>query len=163
MNHDSGQYSHTQLLEALEVYNQARDRSSQSGDWSIWASVFTEDALYIEHVYGEFHGRQEIEEWICKVMAPFPNMTFPQDWVATDEEKGAVVFQCQNVLPPPLQDNGRAFSFPSWTRLVYAGDGLWSLEEDVYNPSRDANPTVKAWLEGGGKFLSPELVKMRHP
>ena len=29
-----------------------------------WADLFTEDAVYIEHLFGEFEGREEIREWI---------------------------------------------------------------------------------------------------
>jgi len=43
--------------------------------------VFTEDADYIEHAFGVFKGRDRIRDWITKVMAPFPHMTVPQDWV----------------------------------------------------------------------------------
>jgi hypothetical protein len=96
-----GAYGREEILAAFRRYNEARDEASRTGDWSIWAAVFTEDADYVEHAYGEFHGRRAIEEWITKVMAPFPNMTFPQDWWALDEENDAIVFQCQNRLPPP--------------------------------------------------------------
>jgi hypothetical protein len=90
-------------------------------------------------------------------------MTFPQDWIAFDEEKGAIVFQCQNRLPHPTDPEGEPFSFPTWTRLVYAGEGLFSSEEDIYNPTKDAGPTIKAWMRAGGRFASKEKVKMQHP
>ena len=54
-------FSRAQLQEALVIFNAARDRASQSGDWRIWAGLFTEDAHYVEHAYGEMHGRQAIE------------------------------------------------------------------------------------------------------
>ena len=155
-------YSRDELQRALDVYNRARDESSRTGDWSIWASVFTDDALYIEHAYGEFRGRDAIRDWITKVMAPFPHMTFPQDWVAYDEENGAIVFQCQNRLEHPTDPNGEPFQFPSWTRLIYAGNGLFSREEDIYNPARDAGKVIKAWLAAGGKFASKEKVAIKH-
>jgi hypothetical protein len=155
-------FSRQQLQEALDIYNHARDESSRTGDWSIWAAVFTEDAQYIEHAFGEFRGRAAIREWITKVMAPFPHMTFPQDWVAFDEEHGAIVFQCQNRLEHPADPNGEPFHFPTWTRLIYAGDGLFASEEDVYNPLRDAAKVVSAWGKAGGKFASPPLVDMRY-
>jgi len=156
-------YNRAELEEALAIYNLARDRASETGDWRIWAEVFTEDAHYIEHAYGEMHGREAIREWITGVMAPFPRMTFPQDWVVFDEERGAIVFQCQNAFPEPFDSStGKPFSFPNWTRLVYAGNGKFSSEEDIYNPARQAGKTVKAWLGAGGKFLTPEQVLMRH-
>lgn len=156
-------YSRDELLAAFEKYNESRLESQRTNDWSIWAGIFTEDARYVEHAYGEFQGREAIANWICDVMAPFPEMTFPQDWVAIDDEQGAIVFQCQNRLPHPTDPEGEPFSFPTWTRLVYAGGGLFSSEEDVYNPSKDAGPTIKAWLKAGGEFASREKVKMRQP
>lgn len=155
-------YSREELVAAFDKYNQARIKAQETGDWSDWSGCFTEDALYIEHAYGEFRGRQAIHEWITDVMAPFPDMTFPQDWVAWDDEQGSIVFQCQNRLPHPTEPDGEPFQFPTWTRLVYAGDGLFSCEEDCYNPVKDANPVIKAWIEAGGRFASKELVKMKH-
>jgi hypothetical protein len=128
----------------------------------VWAAVFTEDAHYIEHAYGELHGRQAICDWITKVMAPYPHMTFPQDWVVFDEDRAAVLFQCQNRFPDPPGYSGPPFQFPNWTRLVYGGGGLWASEEDVYNPARDAPRVFQAWVEAGGKVLSPEVVGMKH-
>ncbi len=157
-----GRFTRQELQQALKIYNKARDEASRTGDWSIWAAVFTEDAHYVEHAFGIFDGREAIRDWITKVMAPFPHMTFPQDWVAFDEEHDAIVFQCQNRLEHPTDPKGEPFQFPTWTRLVYAGDGLFASEEDVYNPLRDAGRVVSAWSKAGGKFASPPLVEMQH-
>ena len=89
-------------------------------------------------------------------------MIFPRDWLAFDEEQDAIVFQCQNLLPHPTDPEGEPFAFPSWTRLVYGGNGLFKSEEDIYNPSRDAGPTIKAWLKAGGQFASREKGKIQH-
>lgn len=155
-------YSRVELERALQVYNEARDRASVTGDWSIWAEVFTDDAEYVEHAYGIMHGKEQIRDWITKVMAPFPHMTFPQDWVVYDEDNGAVLFQCQNRLEHPTDPNGEPFQFPSWTRLVYAGSNKWRSEEDIYNPARDANRVIRAWLAAGGRFETPPQIDMQH-
>ena len=157
-----GRFSREEIFEAFARYNAARDEASRTGDWSIWAAVFTEDARYVEHAYGEFRGRDEIEAWITRVMAPFPHMTFPQDWWAFDEANDAIVFQCQNRLAHPTDPHGEPFQFPSWTRIVYGGGGLWREEEDVYNPVRDAPRVIKAWREAGGRFETREQVGMKH-
>lgn len=157
-----GRYAREEILEAFERYNRARDEASYTGDWSVWADCFSEDAYYVEHAYGELHGREAIRTWITGVMAPFPRMTFPQDWWVVDEANGAIVFQCQNQFPPPFDADGRPFAFPTWSRLVYGGDGLWKSEEDVYNPARDAPRVIKAWIAAGGRFESQEQVAMRH-
>jgi len=151
-----------ELERAFALYNDARIEASRTGDWGVWADRFTPDAHYVEHAYGEMHGREAIREWITKVMAPYPLMTFPQDWVAFDEEQGAVVFQCQNEFPAPFAPDGTPFGFPTWTRLVYGRDGLWQAEEDCYNPARDAPRVFKDWVAAGGKLESRELVKMVH-
>ncbi len=157
-----GRYSREEILEAFETYKKARDDASRTGDWSIWSAVFTPDAHYIEHAYGEMHGREQIEKWIIEVMAPFPTMTFPQDWWVLDEANDAVVFCCQNTFPEPFREDGTPFAFPNWTRLVYGGGGRWASEEDIYNPTRDAPATFKAWIKAGGTVKSPEQVKMQH-
>ena len=157
-----GPYPREEIEAALDRYRQARDDASRTGDWSIWAAVFAEDAQYIEHAYGEMQGRAAIEEWITKVMAPFPRMTFPQDWWVIDEQRGAVVFQCQNRFPDPPGWSGPPFEFPTWTRLVYGGGGLWASEEDVYNPARDAGRVLKGWCDAGGTFESAERVRMEN-
>lgn len=155
-------YPRDEILKAFEHYKWARDEASRTGDWNIWADCFTEDAHYSEHAYGELQGREAIREWICGVMAPFPRMTFPQDWWVLDEERGAIVFQCQNQFPEPFQPDGTPYQFPNWTRIVYGGGGLWREEEDVYNPARDATRALKGWVAAGGRFESPEKVKMAH-
>ena len=157
-----GQFPREEILEAFETYKKARDVASRSGDWKVWSAVFTEDAHYIEHAYGELHGRNAIEKWIIDVMAPFPTMTFPQDWWVLDEATDAIVFCCQNTFPEPLQSDGTPFAFPNWTRIVYSGNGLWSSEEDIYNPKRDAPGTFKGWVKAGGKLEAPEQVAMEH-
>ena len=156
-----GKYSLTELEDAFAKYNEARDQASRTGDWSIWAARFREDAHYVEHAYGEMDGRAAIEKWITDVMAPFPTMTFPQDWWVLDEERDAIVFQCQNRLEHPTDPTGEPFQFPNWSRIVYGGGGLWQSEEDIYNPARDAPRVIKGWLAAGGKFASPEVVKMQ--
>jgi hypothetical protein len=143
-----GKHSRAELEEALARYNAVVDVCSSSRDWSPFADLFTEDCVYTEHAYGIFHGREAVRTWIVDVMAPFPQMRFPQDWVAYDDEHDAVVIGIQNVL----DHEGQSYGFPNWTRLVYAGDGLFASEEDVYNPMRDAPSVVGAWMKAGGRL-----------
>ena len=157
-----GRYPRQEILAAFETYKRARDEASRTGDWNVWADCFTRDAHYIEHAYGDFHGRDAIRKWICEVMAPFPTMTFPQDWWVLDEERDAIVFCCQNQFPAPFQADGTPYQFPNWTRLVYGGGGLWQSEEDIYNPARDSARAFKAWVSAGGRTRSGEQIRMRH-
>ena len=153
-----GKFTLQELEEALSIYTEAHRKSSQTGDWSIWASVFTDDATYIEHYYGEFSGREEIEKWIIGCMAPFPHMTFEHEWAVIDEENDAIVCCVRNALKHPTDPN-KEFWFPNWTRLVYAGDGKFSLEEDIYNPARDAERVVREWIKAGGRIEGESTVQ----
>jgi len=156
-----GRFSRKELKEALRIYNEAHQKSSETGDWSIWASIFTDDATYLEHAYGEFRGRKEIEKWITAVMAPFPHMTFPHEWACIDEEHDAIIFCVQNTLTHP-KDPTKKFAFPNWTRVIYAGNGKFSFEEDIYNPARDAEKAIIGWLSAGGKFATEPKLKPKY-
>ena len=153
-------FPRAELERAFARYCEINETASGSGDWGAWANKFTEDVRYIEHAYGEFHGREAVREWITGVMAPFPHMDFPMDWVIYDEERGWVVFQCQNRLAHPTDPDGAPFQFPTWSLIKYAGDRLWSYEEDNYNP-KEAGEVIQAWLAAGGKLRERERVKMR--
>lgn len=145
-----GKFTRQELEEALQIYNEAHQEASETGDWATWAEIFTEDATYIEHAYGEFHGRQAIKEWITAVMAPFPHMTFAHAWYCIDEENDAFIFCAPNVVPHPTDPN-KKFSFDSWSRVIYAGNGKFSSHEDIYNPIRAAE-ALGEWIAAGGRL-----------
>jgi SnoaL-like domain len=151
-----------ELERALEHYTRTVEGCSESGNWAPFADLFTEDVEYREHAYGTFQGREEVRSWIIEVMKPFPHMRFPHTWTAFDEENGAVVMEVLNVLDHPTEPGGKEFGFTNVTRLVYAGDSLFSSEEDVYNPSRDAPRVVGEWLKAGGVLLA-DLPPMKYP
>ena len=155
-------FTRTELEGALAHYTSVAEGCSASGDWSPFADLFTEDCHYVEHAYGDLEGREAVREWIRRVMAPFPHMRFPQGWAAYDEENGAVVIMVKNLLDHPTDPDGEPFWFPNWTRLVYAGDHLWSSEEDIYNPRRDTARVVGAWLAAGGQLATDEIPSPQH-
>ncbi len=115
----------------------------KTNDWSAWADQFTEDALYVEHAMGIFHGREEIRKWIVETMASVSGMSFPYDWYVIDGNR--VVMYCWNIfdlLPGMTGD----YKFAVITILEYAGNGLWSLEEDVYN-EKEAEAVVARFVQ----------------
>ncbi len=135
-----------EIREAFERFQAAANEAGRTGDWLPWVECFTEDVHYIEHLYGEFHGREAVLEWINETMNawPFTHMQFfPWDWYTIDAEQGWVIGQVENRFVNP--GDGQIYEGANWTRLVYAGDGLFSCEEDVYNPSK-FGPMAAAWL-----------------
>ena len=140
-----GTWTRDEIESAFARYQEAGERAASTGDWSAWPDVFTEDARYIEHHYGEYHGRAAIRGWITTAMAAYPGRemnAFPIEWYVIDEERGWVVCQVWNRLRDP--GDGTVHQAYNFTLLKYAGDGLWSYEEDVYNPMRFGEAIV-AW------------------
>ncbi|MGH0030664.1 MAG: nuclear transport factor 2 family protein [Myxococcota bacterium] len=119
-----------------------------SGDWNAWADLHSEDGVWVEHHLGTFRGREAIRQGIVKVMAQAPPMLFPVAWHAVDGNR--VVYYPWQVFPDP-QGGDADYRFGCVTVLEYAGDGLWSFQEDLYNP-REAEAVMKRWLAAGGRL-----------
>ena len=140
-------YTRDEIAAAFDRYKEAAAEAGRTGNWRPWVECFTPDVHYIEHLYGEMHGRDQVLAWITKTMSawPFDHMTeYPWDWYTIDAEQGWVVGQVENRFADP--GDGSVHEAANWTRLVYAGDGLFASEEDVYNPA-EFEPVVTAWLE----------------
>lgn len=140
-------FEREEIADALRRFEAAAGEAGRTGDWRPWVERFTPDVHYIEHHYGEFHGRDEVLAWIAPTMAAWPMSqmrAFPWEWHVIDVERGWVVGEVQNVFADP--GDGRLYQSPNWTRLAYAGDGLFSCEEDVYNPANFAT-VVKDWMK----------------
>lgn len=139
-------FTRDEIQAAFDRYRAAATEAGRTGDWRPWVECFTPEVRYIEHLYGEFEGRDAVQAWIEKTMNawPFTHMQlFPWDWYTIDAEQGWVVGQLRNDFVDP--GDGRTYGAANWTRLVYAGDGLFASEEDVYNPAEFAGP-LEQWL-----------------
>jgi hypothetical protein len=142
-----GTWERTELQAAHDRFIAVANESAAKGEWGPWAEMFTVDAEYIEHLYGRFHGREEILAWITTTMSQWPNteMTmFPHDWCVCDEDTGRWICQIENRFNDP--GDGKIYQASNITILTYAGGMQFSCEEDVYNPATFA-PVVKAWME----------------
>ena len=136
-----------EIEQAFAHYQQTVVRIAESGDWASFADLFTEDATYEEHALGTFEGREAIRAWAVETMTSFPGNTmtsFPIAWHVVDAPTNRVICDVRNLMPDP--GDGSAHEESNLTILTYAGDGLWSREEDVYNPMRFAQMCV-AWAE----------------
>lgn len=125
-----------ELREAYEHFRAVSDECAATADYNAFAELFTDDCTYIEHVFGEMHGREAVRSWIVPLMKAYPNdqmARYTHDWVLFDEENGRVVFCARTHMADP--GDGSALSATNWTMIDYAGDGLFSREEDIYNPA----------------------------
>jgi hypothetical protein len=135
-----------ELERAHAHFMETANRCAATGEWRAWAELFTEDARYVEHTYGEFRGRQEIYEWISATMAEWPNRamtSFPHSWCVCDEERGWWICRIENRFRDP--GDGSVHQAHNLTVLHYAGNMQFSYEEDAYNPMNFA-PVVTDWL-----------------
>lgn len=128
-------WSIDEILTAFSRYQAEVQKAADTGDWGHFSALFTEDAIYIEHAFGTFTGRDEIHSWVTDTMGSFPGnlmRSFPMAWSVVDEPTGRVICEVRNPMPDP--GDGSVHEASNLTILTYGGDGLWACEEDVYNP-----------------------------
>ena len=143
----TGRWSRQELEEAHRLFADTAEQCASSGDWRAWADLFTEDARYLEHHFGEFRGRAAIYDWIAATMAQWPNRamtSFPHAWCVCDEERGWWICRIENRFKDP--GDGSVHQAHNITVLHYAGNMQFSYEEDAYNPARFA-PVVTGWMK----------------
>jgi hypothetical protein len=142
---DSAGHDRDELETAFAGRMREVERIRSGGDWASYVDGFTADATYVEHAFGEFHGREEIRAWAVRTMTAFPGrvMTgFPVAWHVVDPPSSRVICEVRNLMPDP--GDGSALEESNLTIFTYAGDGLWSRQEDVYNPLKFA-ALAKEW------------------
>jgi len=138
-------FSRAELEDAFAHYQAQVQVAADTGDWGHFSALFAEDATYVEHAFGSFTGRTEIDAWVRRTMGAFPGnlmTSFPIAWSVVDEPTGRIICEVRNLMPDP--GDGSAHEASNLTILTYGGDGLWACEEDVYNPMRFAEMAT-AW------------------
>ena len=100
--------------------------------WSEFSQLYTEDAILIDCVIeGVKRGRKEIRDYLDLVMnREMPALYTVYDWHTI--EGNCVSNGMVNRFDNP-QPGGPPLDFPGVTIQVYAGDGLWSYQEDYYS------------------------------
>ena len=130
-------FSRGELADAFAAFEATVDTAARTHDWDAWVAHYTPDVDYIEHAQGVMKGREQVRAWIHRTMTTFPgsHMTaFPSLWSVIDTDRGRVVCELDNPLRDP--GDGSVISATNISIITYAGDGLWSRQEDVYNPLR---------------------------
>jgi hypothetical protein len=122
-----GKFAASELDAAFRTYWQT---GAVGENWDAWAELFTEDALYVEHVLGNLHGQEGIRNWIKPIMAQYGELYTVYEWHSVDAELGRVIVYMQNRRDHPAGEG--VFDFPGITILDYAGNGQWSKEEDYW-------------------------------
>jgi hypothetical protein len=99
--------------------------------WDEWVNAcFTPDVDYHERILGSMKGRDAIRAWIGPTMEEYKEIYTAYEWHTVDPELGKVVVYMQNRRDHPSGEG--VIDFPGVTLLDYAGDGLFSQEEDYW-------------------------------
>ena len=146
-----------EIEEALDRMDRLRVESSKQGDWTIWAQCLSNDVEFHDSVYGSYDGREAVSDFVVRVHAPFPHLRYERDWSVIDVDRGEVIFQQRMILPEPEGYDGDPFATDVWSRHRYAGNGLWSLKQDVTLSSAQADANFRAWMAAGGRFAAPPM------
>ena len=136
------QFSRAEIEAAWRHRMDLQDRN----DWEGFGRTFTADAVYLEHHYGTFTGREQILAWLVPVMEHCKEWTFPVEWVNIDGNR--VVHKWLNRLPGRRPD-GSHYEFAGITVMEYAGNGTFSFQEDMYN-RHETDRVLAEWQAAQG-------------
>ena len=145
-------FSRAELTDAFATFEQNVADAARTRDWDAWVAHYTPDVDYIEHAMGTMKGREQVRDWIYRTMTTFPgsHMTaFPSLWSVIDEPTGRVIIELDNPMRDP--GDGTIISATNISIITYAGNGLWSRQEDIYNPLRFLSAAMK-WCKKAEKF-----------
>ena len=143
----TNKWSREELEEAWARYQDKVVEVGKTWDWAGYANVFTEDATYHEHALGDMTGRDAIRDWIVSTMNEFPGSEmpfYPTSWYSIDTDRGWVFCEFLNRMRDP--GDGSIHQAANLSVMKYAGDDLWSYEEDAYNPMNFL-PVVRDYIQ----------------
>ena len=125
-------FPRSEVSQAVERYHELRRRidAGEESGFGVLAELYTEDAVYIDGAWGRIEGREAIARWLVDSMVGMEDWLFPIEFTAIDGDN--VVVKWTQILPVKRAD-GTPYTQSGYSRLIYAGDGRFSYEEDVYN------------------------------
>jgi ketosteroid isomerase-like protein len=131
MKTKAARYAPEEILETHHRYLERR-RKIEAGElgWEALADFFTDDATFVDPAWGRVNGIDNIVRFLAESMAGLEDWTFPLDWELIDGD--SLVTGWQNRLPGRRAD-GSYYQAPGVSRIVYAGGGKFSFEQDLLN------------------------------
>jgi ketosteroid isomerase-like protein len=126
-------YPREEVQATVDRYHELRNRIDEGLEpdaFGALADFYTEDAVYIDGAWGRVEGREAIAHWLVDSMVGMEDWKFPVEFTAIEGDD--VVVKWTQIIPAKRPD-GSQCKQSGYSRLIYAGDGRFSYEEDVYN------------------------------
>ncbi len=143
---------------AADVYVAIRHQIHEdpNPDFSMLSDLYTEDAVYYDASWGRMQGKDVIAAWLVDSMVGLDEWRFPVEFVAIDGNN--VVVKWTQFIPGKKAD-GSPYTQSAFSRLIYAGNGKFSYEEDIY----DMAHVLEDVAASGWVPTVPMNVPPRHP
>lgn len=154
-----GTHPENEVRAAVAAYVELRERIARGeADWPDLATMFTDDAVYIDPAWGRVEGIGALEEFFAESMRGLEDWEFPIEFTAVEGD--TVVVKWTQRLPGTRPDGGR-WEQSGISTLVYAGDGKFSYEEDLLNMAHVLEDLgASGWRPGPG-FRAPPAAPDR--
>jgi hypothetical protein len=155
-----------EIAAAVDHFEEVCLRAFLISDHEEWVQCFTDDVTYREMAmqmdgtwYPQMNGRDGARHWINTVANAFPidqMILFPISWYVIDPRRGWIVLEWRNQMADP--GTGELFEERSYTRLKYGGNGRFSFEEDIYDPTRMREMLLR-WMEARRRALGLPITE----
>jgi hypothetical protein len=126
-------------------YQDVARRCGPAGDWDEFCDLYTEDCTMVVSGAGRIGGREAMKRWYREAFGSEPMrwlVYYPVEWYMIDEHRGWVACEFKNRMADP--GDGSVHEFSCFSLLKYAGNGLWSYEEDKLDPAEMAD-VLEGW------------------
>lgn len=138
---------------AVDAYVDLRGRiEAGQAHWTDLATMFTDDAVYIDPAWGRIQGIDELRTFFDESMRGLEDWDFPIEFTAIDGD--TVVVKWVQQLPGTRAD-GTRYEQSGVSTLVYAGDGKFSYEEDLLNMTHVLEDLAASGWRPGPGFTAP--------
>jgi ketosteroid isomerase-like protein len=126
-------FAREEVRATIDRYHEVRNRIDaglEPDAFGALADFYTDDAVYVDGAWGRIEGRAAIVKWLSDSMVGLEDWKFPVEFTAI--EGNDVIVKWTQILPRTRPD-GSPYRQSAYSRLIYAGDGKFSYEEDTYN------------------------------
>jgi hypothetical protein len=140
-------FDRAEIEREFQNYKEVVKRCAASDDWNEYCDLYTEDATLRASGSFKIGGREALRRWYKEVFSQEPLRQlkwYPVIWYMIDESQGWVSAEFQCRMDDP--GDGSIHQFSCFSLLRYAGNGLWSYDQDKFDPA-EMEAVFESWTE----------------